>query len=589
MTTYRFRNRRSVCSRYPSLTLTGWGSALLLGVQFAPYLLLGENAYIRIHDTLEGIDYQLLLAEGKMFDYGPDVLVNRYLGGQLRAACKTGWSFVALFQWIFGLYGGYLVNYVIVHLTAFIGMYVLLRDHPPGARPTPLVHHGISLSYAWLPFFNNLGMTVAGLPLFVWAILNISRRKPVKAAWVVVLLFPFYSDIVWAGVPLLLTGALFLLVGVLRERRIHRPLAVAWASLAALYIAVNWHLVRLTLWPGDFLSHRLEYDYFYNHSLSIRFSMTQMWQVMLSSHYHVGVFISLPVLLAAGWKYRWLSLHKTEKVLLTSILALGVFFGGYNWLASWFGESLPILVTFKFERMVVFIPMLWLLLFASVLSHLHRYRVFHRTIVWFLAGQLLLGMAAHDEFHHNLRQLSGIPGKPNFLAFFDEDLFYSIDRHIDLPKQSYRIVCLGFHPAAALFNGFHTLDGHASQYSLPYKHRFRRVIAEELEKNETIRKEFDGFGNRCYLFSAELGKEYDAFTCGKQDRKSVGSLQLDIPALKEMGAKYLFSAVEIRNAAELGLHRIGTFTGRHWQLDIYETNGQPTLSDDAQEKGNPIL
>ena len=60
---------------------------------------------------------------------------------------------------------------------------------------------------------------------------------------------------------------------------------------------------------------------------------------------------------------------------------------------------------------------------------------------------------------------------------------------------------LGISPAPALMHGFYTVDGYSNNYPLEYKHRFREVIAPEIEKNEEVRVYFDTWGNRCYLFN----------------------------------------------------------------------------------------
>ncbi len=121
-------------------TISIWSLALLLlALLFLPYLLLWDEAYIRIYDTLEGIDYQLLFASGKLFDYSPGAAIEQVMLGQPRMAIKTGWSVVALWHGLFGLYGGYLFNYVLVHVLAFLGMYLLLHQHlVPDRRNLPI-------------------------------------------------------------------------------------------------------------------------------------------------------------------------------------------------------------------------------------------------------------------------------------------------------------------------------------------------------------------------------------------------------------------------------------------------------------------
>ena len=79
-----------------------------------------------------------------------------------------------------------------------------------------------------------------------------------------------------------------------------------------------------------------------------------------------------------------------------------------------------------------------------------------------------------------------------------------IAKAIGREKSDYRIVSVGMNPAVSLFNGFYTVDGYSTDYPLEYKHEFREIIKDELAKDEGVRGYFDDWGNRCYIFSAEL-------------------------------------------------------------------------------------
>ncbi len=552
---------------------TVWPVALgLMIAQFLPQLLLWNEAYIRIHDTLEGIDYQNLFAAGKTFDYSPGAKIEQVMNGLPRAAVKTGWSFIALWHWLFGLFWGYIFNYILVHVAAFTGMYFLLRKTVlPDPKHTWLAL-GVALCYGWLPVFTMLGMSVAGLPWVAWAFMKLASNDGQKLpAWLVLLGFPFYSDLVWAGLPVLAFGGLFWLHSTLKNRQLNLNLLAAIGLMALLYVGVNWQLFQLTFSPGDFISHRAEYDYFYNKALSPWHSLKESGLVLLLCHHHVGVFVSVPILLAVGVASRRFGLPRTATASLLLLLAFSLFYGFYNYMVWLGGEHFELLKSYKFERAIVLLPMLWLLLFAVVLKPLAEWN--KRLATAFLAAQFAIAVLAQDEFTQNLRQLAGHPRKPNFQAFFDEELFAKIDRHIGLPKESYRVVSLGMHPSAAQYNGFYTLDRHASLYDLRYKHQFRQVMAGELEKNAVVRKEFDQFGNRCYLYAAELGKDYDAFLCGKQPQRSICHLALNAEALCGMGSCYLFSAVEVKNAQEIGLRLDGVFEGRFWRVHLYKVEG----------------
>jgi len=586
-----------------------WLAALsLLALLFLPYLLLWDEAYIRIYDTLEGIDYQLLFASGKLFDYSPGATIEQVMLGQPRMAIKTGWSVVSLWHGVLGMYGGYLTNYIMVHCLAFLGMYLLLTQHLiPGRRNLPIAL-GVSLCFAWVPVFSMLGLTVAGQPFVAWAFLNLMKNNGLESpagvpkqvaalfgrkqwpAWLVLTIFPFYSDIVWAGIPLLAFAGGYFFYNLSKTGRWNWPYVAACVWVAALFVAANWQLFSLTFLSENFVSHRAEYDFFYNKELTLLQSLLSTLEVFSVSYFNAGITISVPILVAFFLANRLGGFHPRDLKLVTIIVSISLFYGFYNWLIWLAGDVFGLLKSFKFERAVVLLPALWMVLLAVSLSRLQHagHSAGRRLVVGILAIQFLMGVFANDEFSHNIRQLAGEPRKPNFKAFFDTELFGEISGHIGLAKDKYHVVCLGMHPSVAQYNGFYTLDAHMSLYPLEYKRRFRQIIAGELAKNEVIHDEFDQFGNRCYLYSAELGKGYDAFLCGKNDRRKIQQLDLNSEALCQMGGCFLLSAVEILNAEQTGLRFQKVFEGRFWKIHLYEVTGKPIVNKKIQPDHDEI-
>ena len=132
--------------------------------------------------------------------------------------------------------------------------------------------------------------------------------------------------------------------------------------------------------------------------------------------------------------------------------------------------------------------------------------------------------------------------KPSVKEFYAEELFSQIKDHIGLPARDYRVASVGLHPAIAQYNGFYTLDSYNNFYPLHYKHEFRKIIENELEKNKQIRTYFDEWGGRCYLFTDELGKHY---MFKKTSKKKLEEVQFNLEHFKKMGGTYFFSSVPI--------------------------------------------
>jgi len=215
------------------------------------------------------------------------------------------------------------------------------------------------------------------------------------------------------------------------------------------------------------------------------------------------------------------------------------------------------------------LPLFWMLLFALSLKEFKR-RNWRFPIVWCLVGlQALAILKVNTEFINSAKLLVGRQVfEPSFNRFFDEDLFAQIDKFIGRPKDSYRVVTLGIHPSVLEFDGFYTLDSYQNNYPLSYKLRFRPIIAKELDKDAALREYFDGWGNRCYIFTGELG--LNSLCYGKWHRV-VHNLQLDTTQLRAMGGEYVISAVEIENGAQHGLRLEKEFftPDSFWHIYLY--------------------
>lgn len=174
---------------------------------------------------------------------------------------------------------------------------------------------------------------------------------------------------------------------------------------------------------------------------------------------------------------------------------------------------------------------------------------------------LLLGLYNDEMIYHH---------KPTVKQFYAEDLFAQIKQYISLPQEQYRVASIGIHPAIAQYNGFYTLDTYNNFYPLSYKHQFRKIMTKELAKNKSIRNYFDHWGGRCYIFTAQLGKRGQMVQ--KNSKLHLKHLELNTDVFKEMGGRYIFSAVPIDNAFENHLALDKEFVSKTsvWKIYLYK-------------------
>jgi len=196
---------------------------------------------------------------------------------------------------------------------------------------------------------------------------------------------------------------------------------------------------------------------------------------------------------------------------------------------------------------------------------------------------LVIGMQIKMELDNHEYTMEEKRTGITFQEFFSEDLFEKIEKSLPGDKKSYLVGSIGIHPSVLQYNGFRTADGYLSFYPKAYKLKFRKAVINEFSKNEALLSYFDDWGSRFYFFSAEMKCPRDGQYCSRHRHppQVIKHFDLDIPATRALGVKYLFSVPTISNATELGLTSMGTFTtlgptwdtGSPWVITVYRLPG----------------
>jgi hypothetical protein len=294
-------------------------------------------------------------------------------------------------------------------------------------------------------------------------------------------------------------------------------------------------------------------------------------------HYHASPFFKGGIVLAVLvglWqlaKPQRGQVGRQVALLLAAIAGLCVVAGLLPQLAAVLQGRFPLLHAFSLGRFYFLLALPWVLVLVLVLRQLPAGRLAYALV----ALQFVPALAANPEFTNNVRALAGYPraDAPGYAAYVAPKLLGQASAFIQaqtgqLPPGR-RVACLGLPPAVAQLNGFYTLDSYQTLYPLAYKHAFRPLIAGELAKDPALATYFDAWGNRCYLFSAELGRN---FLVGKQPVRTVQHWAFDAAAFQQLGGRYVFSAVRLARPAESGLRLLGVFddSGAYWRLHLYE-------------------
>lgn len=126
-------------------------------------------------------------------------------------------------------------------------------------------------------------------------------------------------------------------------------------------------------------------------------------------------------------------------------------------------------------------------------------------------------------------------------SIYMDEVFSRIDRVIGADKDDYSVVSLGIYPSVALYHGYTCADGYSNNYDLAYKHKFRQIMARELEENPESLRYFDEWGNRLYLTGAPHGINGMV----AKNQSAYADLDYDLNAMQALNIRYILSAAPV--------------------------------------------
>ncbi len=558
-----------------------------------PYFLLGGGSIVTYHDQLDGELFSYLLTAKYLFT---DIRVYPEIMNGLPAAGAVPPAplFVLLYA-AFKPFTAFMISQWIIYLTAFLGMYLLLMR----LTGREFISFSIAVIFMLMPFYPVYGLCIPGQPLLFFAVLALfdkERRSAVSSSfprkagyyfsadsifyYLIIFFYGISSSLVLAGFAcLLLLGGSALIHTITALRQKKRGLLSLWLSLIVLlasYISVNSGLIRQVLFPGNtYISHKTEmmlspqnFSGYFKEAFTTGISYAQSFHLVL---FILMLFCLLLFFMNAVVKKESLfsgsdklPLLKALRVLLF-IFLICLFYAFYHghFITEIRNISGGILKTFNLDRVCWLLPTAWCILAGYLLSFIAGLRE-HKTaarscslclkygIISATLGIWGITVLLHSPLRPNLSKLlkGGDYYALDWDRFFAEDIFSQIDSAIGKPKDSYHVISIGIYPAAAVYNGFYCLDGYSNNYPLEYKHTFRRIMEDELEKSDYIRDFFDNWGNRCYITTAEQANYY---TFEKKWNSVIYDLDLNTDVLKELDCRYVFSAAYLMNAEEKGL------------------------------------
>lgn len=543
---------------------------VLFAASMLIYLVHGPNAYWMIHDGLDSeVSFRILpLRAGQMFSADNAAIVPQVMNGIPRN-CFNASSFnaVSLLFAALSPAWAYLLNFLIVKSIAFVGMFLLLRDRVLKETNNQFLIGLLALSFSLLPFYTIYGITIPGAPLLIWALFGFADTKR-KALLIIALIYPFYSSFVLGGFAIIgftfLTAIYFLWQ---KNRANAMFFGLTGMLLTALFFISEINLFSQFLFDHSFVSHRTEWVL---DSYSWKVLVYAAFNMFFNGQYHspsfhlillLGIGISILLSIKSIWK------NKLVVILLGFLMFFALFYGAYKWSPIVdIRNKVSILKAFQFDRLYFLNPVFWTILFA----------VFYKqTTSAILKTSFIILAIANVGFvvYNNSELLSNASCSSvkneclQWNTYFAPQTFEKVASAIGQPQDQYRVVSIGVDPAVTQLNGFYTLDSYQNNYPLQYKHEFRKIIAPELQYNDTKKADFDNWGSKCLIITR------------KADPSShiLENLELDFNQLYTMGGRYIISIVEI-NTENKPLYLQQVFVNGYQGSDVFLYSVAPAVA-----------
>ena len=532
---------------------------------FLPYLINGKSSNILVHDNFDAgwPTLKLLSESGQLFGNSLEKIPGTLNGIVPRACFFSEFNYIFIILEFFDIFWSYVINRVITAIIGFVGMFLILKNHfSYVGKPNVAIIVGISLCFAFLPFYPLGFLSVAGQPLLFYAFLNIRNNQESYYDWLIILFFPFCSSLVYTGLFIGILIFFFLLHDYFFYKKLNLKFLLSFFMLTLFYIFVEYRLFYLTFINDSFISYRNEME-LSSHSLAIVWGNIK--HNILHGQYHAislhNPYILITIVVSSVIMLFKKVLDKIFILIIISIISFSFIYGFWQW--SGFLQLknyIPLLSAFNFSRFHWLHPLLWHLCFYISILYVSKY---FKNISILLFTMILFQLSLVFSY----KDKNGLPDDQiiSYNQFFLPSLMLEIDEYIDRPKTDYKIASLGLHPGISHNAGFHTIDGYVGNYPFQFKYYFRKIIEMELNKNRKNKEYFDNWGGRCYLFADELSIDFSTI----EKIQEINDLELNTEQMKAMNCQFIFSAVKINNASSTNLKLLKKFTDHKYFWDIY--------------------
>lgn len=522
----------------------------------------GENNYVRLQDDVDGAfsSRHLIINSGEFFNPDPASTVQGSMNGIPRAIWPRFTDPFHLLMYVFGNLNGYALTFLILRLIGFLGIYLLGRDYTDNENPFQMtIVVAVAVAFATLPFNPSYGLTVSGVPLAFWSFFNLKHRRKMLWSHLYFFIFAFTSFFVLVGFHICLVFGLIVLVYSIKQKRMDYLMFGNVMLLGIWFILADYMLFYLHLCVDDYESSRQVFskELGLNWKGVIGTSFIYLFNGEYNASNYLGTIL-LPVFIQGMYLSFRLKTDASEKHMLKLFLILFLGSGIVAAILDWKGmklvyDNIPLFNFFNFKRFITLLPGLFfmLVLFLSVVVFRLGKMNFKYALLGIFFTFFIFNWRGNISRLKNSFNCNGWHINGETLITFNE--FMNVNQYKEIKSSipnGINVINFGISPAPCKYNGIKVLDDYQGDYPLTYKQDFRKIIEKEIAKSKKLKDVFDGWGSKCYLYSANQLE-------GKLSTRSgfavETNFEINTSQLRTMNCGYILSGIIIDKPYKLGL------------------------------------
>ena len=473
---------------------------------YIPIFILKDNSILPILDFLDG-EYawlKVLKDDNLLLNINSNIAIKKFFSGMPRSYIQSSYDLKRIFFYIFPKYWGFIFYSIFSRIIGFIGMYYLIKNYYKNIKNKVI----LSISYSLIPAFTLYGISLLGLPLIFWAILNLNKGIKKLLSYLIIIIFPFCSHIAMIGPFLLVYWIVFIIMNTNKYNYVIYGFFIYFIAL----IIANIDLLNLFLIEDTNRSLRKTLEIFPNYKGYIY----QIFKILFFGNIHPANFFGIIIFLFLLKNTYYKENTSKIKFLFFFILINTLIYVNITYIVYILSRYIIYLKSFDISRIIIFNTFFYYLLFIEILNNKKKsysiiiiiqiiinifsipeisYNVFNKLI----NKNILISIVDVDKpvyfisnyiFNENKRKdLKTDLYNDKFISykeFESSNLMNTISNYINIEKNKYKIVSVGLPPSITQINGFYTLDGDFDILPGNYFLEFRKIIEPELKQNKKI-------------------------------------------------------------------------------------------------------